>query len=74
MSIWRAVINSWLTADERDVLRASVPEIALGKLEALRVHQANIAVVAERLSLPYNTAFAFLLSSSGNSANEQPGR
>lgn len=69
MSIWSAVINSWLTAEKREALRASVPEIALGKLQGLRSHRADIAVAAEQFSLPYDTVFAFLLGSSRSTTN-----
>lgn len=62
VSIWHGVVSSWLTADDQERLRQSIPRDALGNATRLQEHRAAIRSVAREYGLPEQIIFALLLT------------
>lgn len=61
LSVWRAVIESWFSKEERAALRQIVPHDALGQKEPLRQHLEAVRAAAQTHRIPDTILFAFLL-------------
>jgi hypothetical protein len=60
-SVWRAVADSWLTADERISLLRRLPREIHGNAALLRPRRSEIAAISRALNLPYEAIFFVFL-------------